>query len=76
MNTIEKEPKQEAGTTADLIKQKPQEEVLKLKSSTVSSDEGKLAAGIATIGLRTKKISGCTISLKGCGASGANADGP
>jgi hypothetical protein len=39
-----------------LTKQKPQEVVLKLKSSTVSSDEGKLAAGIVTIGLRTKKI--------------------
>jgi hypothetical protein len=40
MNTIEKEPKQGADKTADLTKQKPQEEVLKLKSSTVSSDEG------------------------------------
>jgi hypothetical protein len=58
MNTIEKEPKQGADTTADLTKQKPQEEVLKLKSSTVSSDEGKLAAGSVTMGLRTKKISG------------------
>jgi hypothetical protein len=58
MNTIEKEPKQGADTTADLTKEKPQEEVLKLKSSTVSSDEGKLAAGIVTIGLWTKKISG------------------
>jgi hypothetical protein len=58
MDMIEKEPKQGADTTADLLKQKPQEEVWKLNSSTVSSDEGKLAAGIVTIGLRTKKISG------------------
>jgi hypothetical protein len=28
MDTFEKEPKQGAGTTADLLKQKPQEEVL------------------------------------------------
>jgi hypothetical protein len=41
-----------------LTKQKPQEEVLKLKSSTVSSDEEKLAADISTTGLRTKRISG------------------
>jgi hypothetical protein len=58
MNTIEKEPKQGADTTADLSKQKPQEEVLKLKSSTASSDEEKLAAGISTIGLQTKRLSG------------------
>jgi hypothetical protein len=44
MNTIEKEPKQ--GATADLSKQKPQEEVLESKPSTASSDEEKLAAGI------------------------------
>jgi hypothetical protein len=57
MNTIEKEPKQGADTAADLKKQKPQEEVLKLKSSTASSEEGKFATGIMTMGLRTKKIS-------------------
>jgi hypothetical protein len=58
MDTIEIELKQGADTTADLTKQKPQEEVLKEKSSTVSSDEGKLVAGISTTGLRTKRISG------------------
>jgi hypothetical protein len=58
MNTNEIELKQGADTTADLTKQKPQEEVLKEKSSTVSSDEGKLVAGISTTGLRTKRISG------------------
>jgi hypothetical protein len=41
-----------------LSKQKPQEEVLKLKSSTASSEKEKLAAGISTIGLWTKRISG------------------
>jgi hypothetical protein len=57
MDTIEKEPKQGADTTADLSKQKPQEEVLKLISSTACSDEEKLAAGISTIGPQTKRIS-------------------
>jgi hypothetical protein len=54
IDTIEKEPKQRADTTTDLSKQKPQEEVLKLKSSTASSEEEKLAAGISTIKLRTR----------------------
>jgi hypothetical protein len=58
MDTIENQPKQGADTTADLTKKKPQEGVLKVKSSTVSSDEGKLAAGISTTGLRTKRNSG------------------
>jgi hypothetical protein len=46
MDTIEKELKQ--GTTADLLKQK----------SAASSDEERLAAGISTIGLQTKRLSG------------------
>jgi hypothetical protein len=58
MDTIEKELKQGADTTADLTKQKPQEDILKLKSSTVSSYEGKLAAGISMTRLGTKRISG------------------
>jgi hypothetical protein len=58
MDTIEKESKQGADTPADLLKQKPQEEVLKSKHSTASSEEEKLAAGISTIGLWTKRISG------------------
>jgi hypothetical protein len=49
MDTIEKELKQGADTTADLTKKKPQDEVLKVKFSTVSSDEGKLAAVILTL---------------------------
>jgi hypothetical protein len=58
MNTFEKEPKQGASTTADLLKQKPQEQFLESKPSTASSDEEKLAAGISTIGLQAKRISG------------------
>jgi hypothetical protein len=56
MNMFEKEPKQ--GATADLSKQKPQEEVLESKPSTASSDEEKLAAGISTIGLQAKRLAG------------------
>jgi hypothetical protein len=58
INTIENEPKQGASTTADLQKQKPQVEVLESKPSTTSSDEEKLAAGISTIGLQAKRLSG------------------
>ena len=58
MNTIETEPKQGASTTADLLKQNPQEEVLEAKLSTASSDEEKLTAGISTIGLQAKRLSG------------------
>jgi hypothetical protein len=43
---------------ADLLKQKSQKEVLKSKPSTASSDEEKLAAGISTIGLQAKRLSG------------------
>jgi hypothetical protein len=49
MNTFEKEPKQGASTTADLLKQIPQEEVLESKPSTASSDEEKLDAAISMI---------------------------
>ena len=58
MNTIETEPKQGASTTADLLKQKPQEEVLESKPFTASSDEEKLAAGISTTELQAKRLSG------------------
>jgi hypothetical protein len=57
MNTIVHEPKQGA-TIADLLTQKPQEEVSESKPSTVSSYEEKLAAGISTIGLQAKRLSG------------------
>jgi len=49
--------KQEAATTADLLQQEPHVEVVNLKSSVASSDE-RLAAGISTIGLQTKRLSG------------------
>jgi hypothetical protein len=41
-----------------LLKQKPQEEVLESKPSTASSEKEKLAAGISTTGLQTKRLSG------------------
>jgi len=46
------------GATADLLQQKPHAEVADSKISAVSSDEEKLAAGISTIGLHTKRLSG------------------
>jgi endonuclease III len=46
MDTTEKELKQ--GAIADLLQQKP----------AASSDEERLAAGISTIGLQTKRLSG------------------
>jgi hypothetical protein len=41
-----------------LLKQKSQKEVSKSKPSTASSDEEKLAAGISTIELQAKRLSG------------------
>jgi len=58
MNMKEMEPKQGASTTADLLQQKPHEEVLDLKPSTASSDVKRLAADISTIGLQAKRLSG------------------
>ena len=55
---IIKESKQGASTTADLLKQKPHEEILESEPSTASSDEEKLAAGISMIGLQAKRLSG------------------
>jgi hypothetical protein len=57
MNTNISEPKQGAAGTADLL-QKPHVEVTDIKSSVASSDEVRLAAGISTIGLQTKRLSG------------------
>ena len=58
MDTNVKEPKQGASKIADLLQRKPQEEVLEPKPSAASSDEEKLAAGISTIGLQAKRLSG------------------
>jgi hypothetical protein len=52
------ETKQGAATTADLPQQEPHEGFADLKSSVASSDEERLAAGISTIGLQTKRLSG------------------
>jgi hypothetical protein len=58
MDTKQLEPKQGAATTADLLQQKPHVEAVDLKSSAASSDEERLAAGISTIGLQTKRLPG------------------
>ena len=58
MDTKSFEIEQGAAATADLLQQKPHVEVVDLKSSVASSDEERLAAGISTIGLQTKRLSG------------------
>jgi len=50
--------KQGAAATADLSQQEPHVEVVDLKSSVASSDKERLAAGISTIGLQSKRLSG------------------
>jgi len=52
------ETKQGAATTADLLQQETHVEAVDLMPSVASSDEERLAAGISTIGLETKRISG------------------
>ena len=52
------ETKQEAATTADLSQQEPHLEVADVMPSVASSDDMRLAAGISTIGLQTKRLSG------------------
>jgi len=59
MNTNEKLIiKEEAATTADLSQQEPHLKVVDVMPSVVTSDEERLAAGISTIGLQTKRHSG------------------
>jgi len=58
MDTNVKELEQRASKIADFLQRKPQGEVLEPKPSTASSDEEKLAAGISTIRLQAKRISG------------------
>jgi len=58
MDTFKKELRKGVSKTADLLKEKTQEEVLESNPSTASSDEEKLAAGIPTIGLQAKRLSG------------------
>jgi hypothetical protein len=57
MDTNISEPEQGAAATADLL-QEPHVEGVDIKSSGASSDEERLAAGISTIGLQTKRLSG------------------
>ena len=56
--TDTKEMELKQGATADLLQQKPHVEVAYSKTSAVSSDGDRLAAGISTIGLQTKRLSG------------------
>jgi hypothetical protein len=58
MDTRNFETKQGTATTADLPQQEPYEGVADLKSSVASLDEERLAEGISTIGLQTKRLSG------------------
>jgi hypothetical protein len=53
-----KEIELKQGATADLLQQKPHVEAADSKTSAVSSDEERLAAGISAIGLQTKRPSG------------------
>jgi len=50
--------KQAAATTADLSQQEHHLEVVDVMPSIASSDKERLAAGISTIGLLTKRLSG------------------
>ena len=58
MNTNESESKQGTDTSADLPSQQPQMKVVEPKLSAASSDDERLVAGISTIGLQTKRLSG------------------
>jgi hypothetical protein len=58
MDTNISETKAGAAATADLLQQEPHVGVVDMKSSVASSDEERLAAGISTIGLQTKRLSG------------------
>jgi hypothetical protein len=53
----ELEARQGAAAAADLSWQEPHMEVIDPRSSAVSSEEERLAAGISTIGLHTKRLS-------------------
>jgi hypothetical protein len=55
MDTNISEPKQGAAVPADLL-QEPHVEVVDIKSSVASSDGERLAAGISTIGVETKRL--------------------
>ena len=58
MDTKNFETEQGAASAADLLQHKPQAEAGEPKSSVTASDEERLAAGVSTIGLHTKRLSG------------------
>jgi hypothetical protein len=58
MDTKILDTKQGAATSADLSQHEPHVEVVDLKSFVASSDEERLAAGVSTIRLQTKRFSG------------------
>jgi hypothetical protein len=49
---------QAAVTSVDLSRQEPQGEVVNPKSFAAASEEERLAAGVSTMGLHTKRFSG------------------
>jgi hypothetical protein len=58
LDTNNSETKQGAAFLADMLQQKPNGEVIDLKSSAVPSDENRLAAGMCRFGLLDKRLSG------------------
>jgi hypothetical protein len=58
MDTSTSTTKQGAATSADLLQQEPHVEVTEQKSFAASSDEERLTAGISTIELQAKRLSG------------------
>jgi hypothetical protein len=56
MNTFE--PEQEAAAPAQFLQQEPHVEIVDSKSSVDLSDEERLAAGVSTTRLQTKRLSG------------------
>jgi hypothetical protein len=58
MDTVIDEPEQGAAVAADLLQQDAHGEAVRSKPSIVSPDEERLAAGVSTIRLQTKRLSG------------------
>jgi hypothetical protein len=56
--TFELQSKQGAATSADLLQQEPHVEVTDPKPSAASAGKERLAEGITTIRLQTKRLSG------------------
>src|SRR5215510_16479119 len=58
MGTKISEIESRQGASADLVRKELQMEVTNLKSPTASAEEERLAEGISTIDLQTKRLSG------------------